>query len=269
MFSGAHAPNAAWTPADFQRFRLGKFRAVELMWYHTLDDVANLQTLGCEYFLVRLPDSVDGTGRWRGDFEYAGICVDTIRKFAPLGIRNFQLDNEPNLTWPEASAGIWRWLLDRVIHIIRASPGVPGDVRLGLAPLSWKPATWDSIQDFWVPEQRKLIEGHQFLCVHSYWQAAGHYNLPPFGGNATHFNFMFGGQLSILITEWANSIHERGLPPDEVEAVRVQQYPQWLQWIATLPYVEATFLYILGGTPDWEGFWPSDNVLRAIATFDG
>lgn len=266
MLSGAHGPNAPWTPADLDRFALGGFRAVELMWYHTQQDVADLRALGCQYFLVRLPDSVDHTGRWRGDLEYADMCVDTIRKFAPLGIRNFQLDNEPNLTWPEGTAPIWRWLLNRVVMLIRASPDAPDDVRLGLAPLSWKPATWATVEDSWVPEQRKLMDGHQFICVHSYWQKGSHFNLPPFGGNATHFNFMFGGALPIVVTEWANSVHEIFSSPDEIETRRVQQYPQWLQWISTLPYVEATFLYILGGTPDWQGFWPTNPVLTALAT---
>ena len=265
MLSGVHSPNAPWTIADFERFQLGGFRAVELMWHHTLEDVAQLRALGCDYFLVRLPDSVDNTGRWRGDLEYAGLCVETIRKFAPAGIRNFQLDNEPNLTWPEGEAGTWRWLLNRVIKLIRTSEDVPPDLRLGLAPLSWKPSTWKSIQDSWVPEQQKIADGHQFLCVHSYWQGASHYNVPSFGGNATEFHNMFGEGMPILVTEWANSIHEIAPSLDAVETARVKQYPQWLGWIATLPYVEATFLYIVGGTADWKGFWPNEPVLKAIA----
>ena len=266
MIAGIYAPNAVWTQDDFRRFQVGSFRAVKLMWYHTPEDVERLRTLGCEYFLVRLPDSVGEGGRFREDVEYADMCIDTIRKFAPLGVRNFQLDNEPNVTWPTDKAGTWRGLLDRVMQLIRKSPDVPGDVRLGLAPLSWKPSTWKNVEEEWIPEQRKIFDQYDFVCVHSYWQKDVHYNSPAFGGNATHWHdALLGPSKPIVVTEWANSIHETGIEADGVEAARVEQYRQWLQWGRTLPYVEASFLYILGGTHDWEGFWPTDKVLEAMA----
>lgn len=263
MLSGLHAPNAPFTQDDFCGVRVAGVGAVKLMWYHTEADVKRLRAAGVTYLLMRLPDSVDDTGRWKGDTEYADECVTLIRKFHPLGIHDYQLDNEPNLTWGPHSAGVWAWFMDRVVRLIRNK--IPNFIRLGLAPLSWKPSTWKNVEDVWVPEQRKLVGGYQFLCVHSYWQSAAHYNLPPFGGNATHFHHLFGGALPIVITEWANSIHETGIPSEAVEAIRAVQYPQWLGWIATKPYVESAFLYIMGGTEDWRGFWPTDKVLRAMA----
>lgn len=264
MLSGAHAPNSGWNLGDYCRFRLGAFRTVKLMSYHTAIDVDILRGLGCEKFLVRLPDSVDEGGRWKGKEEWADECVNTIHKFAPLGIKDYQLDNEPNETWPESEAGTWRWLVSQVVPLIRSSMGVPQDVRLGLAPLSWKPGTWHSVQNVWVPEQRKLINLHQFACVQSYYQKAAHYNSPSFGGNATHWHDVLLPSLPLVITEWGSSIHETGLPASEVEARRLVEYPRWLEWAASKEYIEAAYLYILGGTEDWRGFWPTDKVLRKL-----
>lgn len=273
MFVGAHAPNAPFTQDDLCAFRLGGFDACKLLatgaTEHTLGDVQRLRERGCRYFMVRLPDSVDGAGRWRGDHEYADMCIQAIQRFYPAGVRDYQLDNEPNLTWPVEHAKTWHWLLGRVIELVRKSPQVPKDVRLGLAPLSWKPATWQSVEEVWIPEQRKLVERHQFLCVHSYWQKPEHYNLPPFGGNVTHWHDHFFKDYPdwpISITEWARSPKgDPKEPPDQdTEWQRRDLYPAWLRWIERKPYVHSTFLYILGGTNDWRGFWPSDHVLRKI-----
>jgi hypothetical protein len=156
--------------------RIGGFQAVELMPYHTEADVAALRALGCTYFLMRLPDSIAADGRLRGDIEYANMCIALIKRFYPLGVRDYQLDNEPNLSWGLVKAGTWRWLLDRTVSLIKQSAEVPRDVRLGLAPLAWNPETWRSVEQVWIPEQRKIADQYQFYCVHSYWQAPQHYN---------------------------------------------------------------------------------------------
>ncbi len=152
------------------------------------------------------------------------------------------------------------------MEIIRYN--VPNNVRIGLAPLAWNPDTWKSVEEVWIPEQRKIIGLHDFVCVHSYWQQAKHYNLPPFGGNVTEWRnkLMYGVDLPYIITEWGNSSHERGLMEREVERIRLEQYPEWIEWVSTKPYVEAAYLFILGSTPDWTGFIPTDKVLRAIGT---
>jgi hypothetical protein len=245
---------------------MGYFRAVKLMPYHNPEDVAILRSIGCEYFLVRLPDSVAPDGRWKGMVEWANECEDVIAKFSRVGVKRYQLDNEPNVVWPVASAATWRWLTNGVLERLRRSPRVPSDTLLGLAPLSWNPATWRSVEDVWIPEQRKLLDAHQFVCVHSYWQAAKHYNDPSFGGNVTHWHdALLPSNKPYVITEWASSVHETGLPPEQVEALRVQQYPQWLEWVGTKPYVEAAFLFILGGSNDWQGYWPTRGVLHAMS----
>lgn len=265
MLRGIHAPNALWTSEDFCRFRVAGAPAVKLMWYHTEADVVQLRGLGCRYFLMRLPDSIEGT-RFKGDHEWANECIALIKRFYPLGVRDYQVDNEPNLTWGMVNAPTWRWLTDRVVRLIRGSSDVPRDVRLGLAPLSWKPATWASVEGVWIPEQRKIQDQHDFFCVHSYYQKAERYNDPSFGGNVTHWHDrLLDPAKPLVVTEWASSVHElAGWTPEQVEASRLAQYPQWLSWVSTKPYVESTFLYILSGSPDWAGFWPTDKILRAL-----
>lgn len=265
MISGLHAPNATWSGEDRCRLRVSGLQAVELMSAHTTEaDVVQLRALGVSYFLMRLPDSVDASGRFKGDVEYASECIALIRRFYPLGVRDYQLDNECNLTWPLDKASWWRWLIDRVVRGIRAN--IPTDVRLGLTPLAWKPDTWATVEGVWIPEQRLILDLFDFVCVHSYWQKGAYYNHPPFGGNVTHWHdVLLGPSKPYVITEWASSVHETGLPANDVEALRLMQYPQWLQWVSTKPYVESAFLYILGGTEHWEGFHPTDPVLRAMA----
>ena len=266
MRIGIHLPNAHIKADDLCRFRIAGFQSAKLMWYHAPADVLALMDLGCRHFLVRLPDSVAEAGRIKGDSEWAGECVEVIEKFAPLGITDFQLCNEPNLLYRQGEAPVWRWLTERVVNIIREY--VPANVRLGLAPLSWKPDTWANVETEWIPEQRKIADLFSFCCVHAYWQQASHYNLPPFGGNCTewHDKLMAGINLPIVITEWANSVHERRISAKEVERLRVVQYVEWLRWVSTKPYVEGAYLFILSGTDDWRGFHPTDKLLRAIGT---
>lgn len=265
--AGLHGPNAHWTQDDFCRVRVAGAQAIKLMPYHTEADVVRLRSLGVQYLLMRLPDSVAEGGRWRGDREYADLCIALIRRFYPLGVRDYQLDNEPNLTWSLQKASTWRWLMERVVNLIRQSPDVPRDVRLGLAPLSWKPATWQSVEQVWIPEQRLVQHQYDFFCVHAYWQKSSHYNSPSFGGNVTHWHdVLLDPTKPLIVTEWASSVHEiAGWTAEQAERERLAIYPQWLRWVATKPYVESAFCYILGGTADWQGFQPTDRVLRGFA----
>lgn len=270
MLVGCHLPNRPIELEDICRFRIGQFEAAKLMPYHNQSDVTRLRALGCGYFLVRLPDSVDDGGRWKKDTEWAEECVQTIRKFSAVGVKDYQLDNEPNLTWrpldTKETVRDWRWLNEQVIGLIRQSPLVPKDTRLGLAPLAWKPDTWKPVQEVWIPEQRKLLPLVDFVCVHSYWQYGKYFNHPPFGGNATHWHdVLLGDSKPIVITEWGSSCHElAGVGPKEAEQLRTAQYPAWLNWVKTLPYVESAFLFILSGTSDWRGFEPTDRVLKVL-----
>lgn len=266
MRIGAHLPNAHITLRDMCAFRVGGFKSAKLMWYHANAEVYGLQELGCTHFLVRLPDSVAPDGRWKGDQEWADECIDHILHFyQEHDITDFQLDCEPNLTWhplddPEV-AEAWRWLTGQVVGMIREA--VPSDVRLGLAPLSWKPGIYKQVEEVWIPEQLLIAHLFDFICIHSYWEESATFNHPPTGGNVTHWHdqLMQGVDLPYVVTEWASTSQA----PD-IEARRIREYPMWLRWIATKPYVEGSYLWILGGTDDWKAHFPTDKVLRAIGT---
>src|SRR5688572_14710608 len=126
-------PNALITPHDLGSFRVGGFESAKLMWYAKPSEVFALRELGCTHFLVRLPDSVTEDGRWKGDEEWANECIGLVNRFYALGITDFQLDCEPNLTWkplndPEVAQN-WRWLTGQVYGMI--TEAVPPAVRLG------------------------------------------------------------------------------------------------------------------------------------------
>lgn len=256
-------------PDDLCAFRVGGFNSAKLLYTdgtkHTPQDVMRLRALGVKHFLMRLPDSVAPDGRWKGDEEWAEECITAIHAFYDEGVIDYQLDCECNLTWhplddPDV-AETWRWLTGQVVGMIREA--VPDDVRLGLAPLSWKPGIYKQVEEVWIPEQLLIAHLFDFICVHSYWEESATFNHPPTGGNVTHWHdsLMQGVDLPYVVTEWASTSQA----PD-IEARRIREYPMWLRWIATKPYVEGTYLWILGGTPDWAAHFPTDKVLRAIGT---
>jgi hypothetical protein len=43
-----------------------------------------------------------------------------------------------------------------------------------------------------------------------------------------------------------------------------EEYPEWLGWLATFQYVEAAYVFILGGTDDWEGFRVTQTIVEAM-----
>lgn len=72
--------------------------------------------------------------------------------------------------------------------------------------------------------------------------------------------------LPVSVTEWGCSLTDKiPRPTDEViQAEMLRQYPEWLLWAGSFSYVESAFVFILGGTEQWRGFWPSDRVLRRL-----
>jgi hypothetical protein len=175
-------------------YAAGRFDSAKILDYHTGSDVRMLRNMGVTHFLGRLPSSTVGRengGRWKGVDEWFNECEQTIMRLAPFGVLDWQMDTEPNDAWPQEAAWLWRWLTEQVILRLRRSPNVPADVMLGLAPLMWSPKTWRSVEDFWIPEQRKILHMFQFICVNSYWQKPSHFNDPSFGGNVTHWHDYF------------------------------------------------------------------------------
>lgn len=276
MKVGVCAPNLHYSQEDWNRYRIAGFPAVKIMWYHTDEEIIHQRKLGATYIMGRLWDSVDPNqgDRYRGDKEWEDLCVATINRMYALGIVDFQFDCECNLTWKLKDAKLWSWLVDRVVRRVRDR--IPKDVRLGLTPLAWTPDTWKSAEAVWIPEQMKVVDLFDFICIDSYWQAAEHYNVPSYGGNVTewHDRLMRGVDKPYSVVELGGSFYKTpGITRPQIDRAMELQYPQWLRWApgrtgwgpGKTGYLESVFWYILGGTQHWQGYWMSDRTLRAIA----
>ena len=254
MLHGAHLPNGTITPEDLALFVRGRFRAAKLMWYHTQDDVWDLAQKGCEHFLVRLPDSTDGQ-RLKGIGEHARECRAVVERFYEAGVVHFQLDNEPNLlAWGPDRQWEYQWFLSMVVSELQTV--LPSDVKLGLPPLAWT-ALSDEQKASWLKALTNVARRMSFICVNSYYQSkTGNSMLwTQFGGSAQTFHEWMPTK-PIMVTEWANSLTQLAEPPPQEEIARymVAQYPRWLEWAASQPYIHSTYVYLIGGTEDWRGF---------------
>lgn len=278
MLSGLHAPNSFFTEADYALTALARFKSAKLMWYHDFDTIDRLRTLGVTHFTVRLPDSVQrnvqGQEYVPSYWDYSDLLIERILYFFHgRGITDFQLDNEPNITWALQGFGPYeyRWFLQHTLGYLR--PKVPSQVRLGFPPFSfadeYKPHQWLGPQIDTAP----LFD---FLCVNSYWQSsrqgetnilAGPMTWHQFGGNC-QFYADWQSEMPLQLVEYGNSIHEQGVyRPEQVTAFRREQYPIYLRWLDGFPYIESAHVFIVGGSPTWVGFQVAPSVADAIGQY--
>lgn len=285
MLNGIHGPNDKFLTDDYDliydrdRKRL-RFDAVKLMHnqgtQHTEAEIVELRGLGVQHFTMRLWDSVPYAEDPHG---YAEACIETVKRFAQVGILDYQVDNEPNISWHDMGAGpvdYQKWLA-QVIEYLTQTPRMPAGVRWGFPPFSfgeeWRPYDW-------LGPLIDIAPLFDFLCVNSYWQSdrhgrsnilAGPMGDMRFGGN---FEWYLDWQddMPIQITEWANSIHEQKIndvavfAPSLVDAFRREQYPIYVEWLASHPRVEAAYLFISRGATDrWGGFKFPVSVADAMA----
>lgn len=279
MISGIHAPNASISPSTLEIIQRGGFRAAKLMAYHTAAEVATLRTAGVTHFTVRTRDSVwrkhDGSQYIPSFHDYGDALVADLIKFYNMGIKDGQIDCEPNISWAavhsEYDPWIYRAFMLDVLGYI--APKLPPDLRLGFPPLSFSP---QYEPNHWLDVLADLAPRFQFLCVNSYWQSsrtgednilAGPMTWQQFGGNCEEYHRRFSS-MTMQIVEWGNSIHERQLfTPAQVDAFRVEQYPIYLRWLPAHPYVEAAFCWIAPkATSDWTGFEITPAVASAMKT---
>jgi hypothetical protein len=74
----------------------------------------------------------------------------------------------------------------------------------------------------------------------------------------------------VVVCEWANSLTDLVPRPDAgvVRAEMARSYPLYVEQLRReltpggQPMVVAAYMYILGGTGEWAGFWPDDRTLR-------
>ena len=266
MLTGACAPNGPITAQDITTFRMAGFRAAKLLASdHMPSDVALLKLQGVEKFLVRLFDTYNSVRDFK-EGQYVADCVGVIERFYPEGVRDYEVDNEPNITWLARGLNEWqyRYYMLRVIPEIRRQVVAKGmrDVRLGFAPLSlaieYNPKAW-----LWVCKD--VVEICDFVCINNYWQFPKYAYWREFGGACVWYHELFPKK-ELQITEWGNSLVHSNPPPTQaqIEAAQVEQYPAWLKWISQFGYVSATYVFQVGGTQEWAGFKLTDKAARAI-----
>jgi hypothetical protein len=275
--SGLHAPNAPFTEADFEVVRLGGFTSCKVMPYHSVEDVRRLRALGVEHFTLRSPDSVfwSTSGQYIPSYwDYAAHVADTVMKVYYEGVRDLQLDNEPNITWRAHRMGPWQYRFFLLHTLSQLRRVLPSDVRIGLPPVSFA-SEFAPVE--WLLPMKDDLAQFDFACVNAYWQSDrtepahilhGPMTWLQFGGVPAWYEQQYtDGKVPLQISEWGNSIHEQaGRTAEEVERYRTVQYPLYEAWVANeCPTVEAMHVYIApGSTPDWAGFRVSANVARAM-----
>lgn len=279
MLIGAHAPNGPITSDDIQTMRIMGAQAVKLMAAdHSPTDVAKFPGMTV---IVRLPDSRHADGTYSYAPAYAMECAAYAKMFAKEGVTLFQWDNEPNIQWRQSEYGAWpyqEWCR-QALRTFRAN--VPSSVKLISPPLSWSPAYWRSIPDNragtalddWRAAFRWTDKGQRpmlwslfdYAGANVYWQYKEQLADPSFG--LSYEQVHDDSQLPVWVTEFACSANEPPLklPGGQVEQLRMRLYPQWLQGCRTDGYVEGACVFIVGGTPEWQGYKLTPAVAACMA----
>lgn len=291
---GAHAPNGPITQEDIDAIKAGGFNGVKLLSYHhTQEDIRRLRGIGVRRFAIRLPDSIwpildeegNDTGRrfFPSALDYVARCNSQMLPLLELAPdADLILDNEPNVRgqWPSmwlpwanrfAGSGDWRaFMADVLGELLWEHP----DLNWCYTPMAW---TEPNAEEWMHPD---LIKRCKKITVHSYFQSLR--TDPPgtphppgpspmyyqqFGANAEYIHDLFPDK-PIIVGEYGNSLTDRRGTPQAVlqpviwDAMR-RQYPLWIAWAASRGYVEAAYLFIIGGQ-GWAGFNPDRDVLRAL-----
>lgn len=256
------------TEEDLRRYHLAHFQAACLFWY---TDPSSLLTGGIDpaSCVVRLPDSVEN-GRIKGWEEYEEECFSWIEYWYRRGYKVFQLDNEPDLTWPSFhkedyttyGAGDWAAFMDDVLtHLLLSlCTASMGDVVLLMTPFSHP-----SLKTEWyeMAELHHLPSRCQGAAAHCYWQASGDMQAGWAGKEYEWVHQRTG--LDVYITEAGNSSCQETNPPtpEQIENLMCIQYPQYVQQVEGADYVKGLFFYILG-SKGWAGFELTEKVCQAI-----
>ena len=284
MWYGAHMANSNITDADIALFRRANFKAAKLMWYHGANEVAWLRDSGCQFFVVRLRDLMelrrpDGSlPPWE---EWADVTVQDINRFVALGIFNFQWGCETNDAGKFGSFGAWNYRFYAIRAFPRVRESIPPQVRLGLVPLTHATTAnaenWRNVlkvpldaaeraEPWAMGRSGSLVDWHDVVCVDSYWQWPRQITRDDLGGSAAFYHIWSEGK-PIWVVEWASSdtdLNPRPTEP-EIEQAMVDEYPIWLAWAQSQPYIEAAFVWIVGGTQDWSGFRVTGRVADAMS----
>jgi len=202
--------------------------------------------------VMQFPDTFN---RWAlpSPGEAARAMLNTLRPFTPFS-KIVCLDNEPNLEidrssnwyaeeftrWYRALVAAFRYY-DRLCHWQPVFPAIIGHPQRNY--------------DYWLGVNKENILESEYVAVHCYWDRAWHMTEYEHGGLYLRYHGWYP-EKKLLILEY------NSCKPDVTEAELCQQLPQYL--VGLPDYVLCACYFILGGTPEWNKFWLTPAVAKAL-----
>jgi len=234
--------------SDTSNIKAAAFGSVKAMWYQQPTEIRALDVP----VLLRLPDSEQvqdgGAKRILGTDEYALQCATIIRQWQAAGVRllGVQLDCEPNEQASWGQSAYWQYQSFWLEAATKLRNMVAG-VRIGFPPLSS-----NAPLSQWLAACQQAMAAADFVCVDAYWQTRSTQFHPGFGGLPAHYRQNM--QKPIILAEWGSSQFSGGGSDGEKLKRWRLEYPVYQAWLESLGYVEAAYIFMQGGTLDWQGF---------------
>lgn len=264
FWHGIHLPNTeTMGRREFDLLRRAKFNAckamIPLTSYDTIRRVRD--DLGIDRWVLRLwyagqPPSPD---------IYAQLMVRKIQEAITFPLAGchvvIQVHNEPNHVAGVEGFGadrawqFYRWYM-ATLYMLRYYLIGTG-VRYTFPGLALNHPR----EDEWVQmlSQTRAAQDSDFLGVHCYWQGDNH--LADMWG--LHYKAYQHLQVPMMVLEYGDSSFEN--PPLFNPQERPRRVYEWLKRAS--PNLAGAFYFILGGTPDWKGFFLDEATADAMARF--
>jgi hypothetical protein len=224
-------------------------------------------------------------GRYPSPEEYASYFVGVVNEFYPVGVRLFECSNEDQYLWDSLDYGPWQeqQFFRNTLPIIRRS--IPDDVKLISPAMSFSPALWNHnpnnptewvLDDWfaayqWTDAGRKPMFWHLFDYVGAnvYFTTADRLRDPSYGMSYKQLHERSQG-MPVVVCEYGSSAHlifdngVRRYTDEQVDAIRCETYPAWLEDAHSEGYVHSAHAFIMNPTPDWRGYEISPAVAAAV-----
>jgi hypothetical protein len=248
---GCHGPNSVMTPLDWLKLGASGARHVKFLWPEVRrSDAEAAQAAGLKV-LIRAP----------GEGLVDSRAVKTIFDDLAGVMDALELGNEPTPggAWQDFGSYLWvhAWYLEAAIHVARplattadcllVSPGWRGEM---LPPAEGTLLRgWDGgPADYVVPHDLAERLGSVYracdrIAIHCY----DPWTLATTGQRDRLLQWRAWGWHKLIVSEF-------GIAGPLPDAEKVRRYASFLALLAALPDVEAAFVFILGGTKDWQRF---------------
>lgn len=282
MLSGLHLSNQRIGSADYETLRLMNAKACKL-WaavHNPADADALRRAFPGMALVVRTTDLPLPFPNYAASVTER-LFVE-IGSFYHAGARYFQVWNELN-TDPRFNPWTTQFYARLILLELRRRLDLAAmkDALLISPPLSWSPGLWRRSEsnpyelDEWLAAYAytgggkvpSLLDCFNLVGANCYFQNERQLADPSFGGSFERLQLMAGGK-SVVLCEYGLS-PSQNQTPQQLGALRVQLYPAYLKWLQQYDIHSAHAFISKGGTPDWEGFYVSDTVARAMARVSG